>query len=460
MNRRDFIRTAGLSAATLAMPGCLPAKRQAPDNIVDLPKPTPPQLAWQQAEVGLVYHYDLHVFEGKQYSQNANRRAPITDIDMFNPQEYNTDQWIEMAAAMGARFAIITASHETGFRLWQSDANPYSMKALKWRNGQGDVVGDFIDSCHKYRIKPGVYLGARWNSHLGVLDFKVQPRAKITQAAYNRLIEKEVEEICSRYGELFEIWFDGGILAPELGGPDVLPIFEKHQPDCLFYHSRQRSDARWGGSESGTVGYPCWATMPFKGSRGHVDRNLLKHGDPNGKYWSPAMADAPLRNHEWFWEPDDEHKIYPLNSLVNMYYKSVGRNATLILGAVPDDRGLIPDADSRRMAELGKEIRRRFGKPLAKTKGRGTTIELKLKRPAKINHVIIMEDINFGERVRKYTLEAFVPGNKWQRICDGTSVGHKRIQKFESVQAKKVRFRITESIAKPKIRKLAVYNVI
>jgi alpha-L-fucosidase len=127
---------------------------------------------------------------------------------------------------------------------------------------------------------------------------------------------------------------------------------------------------------------------------------------------------------------------------------------------VPDDRGLIPDADSRRMAELGKEIRRRFGKPLAKTKGQGTTIELKLKRPAKINHVIIMEDIAQGERVREYVVEALMPGNKWQRICDGTSVGHKRIQKFESVQAKKVRFRITESIAKPKIRKLAVYNVI
>ncbi|MHC4228985.1 MAG: alpha-L-fucosidase [Planctomycetota bacterium] len=457
MHRRSFLKAAGFVAGAVSMPGSMSAKRRAPDDLVDLPKPTLPQLAWQQAEVGLVYHYDLHVFDGKRYSQRANRKTSITEIDMFNPRSYDTDQWIEAAAAMGARFAIITASHETGFRLWQSDANPYSTKALKWRNGKGDVVGDFIDSCHKYGIKPGVYFGARWNSHLGVLDFKVQPHSKMTQTDYNKLIENEVEEICSRYGELFEIWFDGGILAPDLGGPDVLPIFAKHQPNCLFYHSRQRSDARWGGSESGTVGYPCWATMPFKGSRGHVDRNLLKHGDLDGKYWSPAMADAPLRNHEWFWEPDDEHKIYPLDSLVNMYYKSVGRNATLILGAVPDDRGLIPDADFKRMAEFGGEIRRRFSKPLAQAKGRGKTIELGLKRSARFNHVVIMEDIARGERVREYAVEAFVDGNKWQKICDGISIGHKRIQQFKSLEAAKIRLRITKAAAGPIIRELAVY---
>ncbi|UCF14156.1 MAG: alpha-L-fucosidase, partial [Phycisphaerales bacterium] len=417
------------------------------------------QLAWQQAEVGLVYHYDLHVFDGRHYSQGANRKSPITDIDMFNPKSYDTDQWIEAAAAMGARFAIITASHETGFRLWQSDVNPYSMKALKWRNGRGDVVADFIDSCHKYKIKPGVYFGARWNSHLGVLDFRVQPHSKITQAQYNRLIEKEVEEICSGYGELFELWFDGGILAPELGGPDVLPIFTKHQPNCLFYHSRQRSDARWGGSESGTVGYPCWATMPFKGSRGHVDRNLLRHGDPDGKYWSPAMADAPLRNHEWFWEPGDEHKLYSLDSLMNMYYKSVGRNSTLILGAVPDDRGLVPDADFSRMTEFGREIRRRFDKPLARTTGLGMTVELELKEPARFDHVVIAEDIGRGERVREYEVVALIAGNEWRKICEGISIGHKRIQNFDTVQASRVRLHVTKSTDFPIIREFAAYNI-
>jgi len=459
MNRRDFFRFAGAGTATAFLPDCLDGADRKPNGTTSLPKPTPPQLAWQQAEVGLVYHYDLHVFDGRRYSQGANRKNSITDIDMFNPRGYNTDQWIEAAVAMGARFAIITASHETGFRLWQSDVNPYSMKALKWRNGRGDVVADFISSCHKYKIKPGVYFGARWNSHLGVLDFKVQPHAKLTQNEYNKLIEREVEEICSRYGELFEIWFDGGILAPELGGPDVLPIFTKHQPNCLFYHSRQRSDARWGGSESGAVGYPCWATMPFEGSRGHTDHNLLRHGDPDGKYWSPAMADAPLRNHEWFWEPDDEHKLYSAGSLVDMYYKSVGRNATLILGAVPDDRGLIPDPDFNRMAEFGRDIRRRFSRPVAKTTGMGMTVELELGTPAGFDHVVIAEDIARGERVREYEVDALTAGNEWRKVCEGTSIGHKRIQNFDPVEAARVRIRITKSTDVPIIREFAAYDI-
>lgn len=146
-----------------------------------------------------------------------------------------------------------------------------------------------------------------------------------------------VKEICTRYGPLFEIWFDGGASSPEKGAPDVLPIVKKYQPDCLFYHNDQLAEARWGGSESGTVPYPCWSTFPYPstGAGENISKNdfaLLKHGDPSGQYWVPAMADAPLRGyngrHEWFWEPGDEKHIYPLEDLVEMYYKSVGRNST------------------------------------------------------------------------------------------------------------------------------------
>ncbi len=171
------------------------------------------------------------------------------------------------------------------------------------------------------------------------------------------------------------------------------------------------------------------------------------------------MADAPLRNHEWFWEPDDEHKLYPLNSLVDMYYKSVGRNATLILGAVPDNRGLIPDADFIRMAEFGTEIRRRFDRPLAQTGGSGAIVELELKESATINHVVIAEDIARGERVRQYAVEALFAGGKWRKICEGTSVGHKRIEQFDAVETSRIRLRVTKSVAEPIIRKLAVYRV-
>lgn len=180
------------------------------------------------------------------------------------------------------------------------------------------------------------------------------------------MIEGMVTEICTRYGELFEIWFDGGASHPDLGAPDVLPIVKKYQPNCIFYHNNQLAEVRWGGSESGTVPYPCWATFPnvysHAGDTQAEYYQLLKHGDPDGKYWMPAMSDAPLRGyngrHEWFWEPGDEAHIYPLENLMDMYNNSVGHNSTLIMGVTPDPRGLIPAPDVKRLKEWGDEIKR------------------------------------------------------------------------------------------------------
>lgn len=296
----------------------------------DLPLPNKQQLAWQKAEFGVVFHYDLHVFDRVRYNQAQNRITPIPDYNIFNPSRLNVEQWVLAAKAAGARFAILTATHETGFALYQSDVNPYCLKALKWREGKADIVKDFVDACRKHDIKPGIYLGIRWNSFLGVHDFKVDGTGAMLQnrqSYYNRMVEGMLTEICTRYGPLFEIWFDGGASHPDKGAPDVLAIVKKYQPDCLFYHNEQLAEARLGGSETGTVSYPNWATYPFvyTGPGEEINKNgfaLLKHGDSLGKYWVPAMADAPLRSyngrHEWFWEPGDEQHIYPLKELMDI----------------------------------------------------------------------------------------------------------------------------------------------
>ncbi|AQT67047.1 Alpha-L-fucosidase [Anaerohalosphaera lusitana] len=463
MDRRDFLKLSGAAAGSLMLGACQSEYQKVRAAEVDLPMPTAAQLAWQQAEIGVLVCYELHTFNEDRYVQSRERRRPIKDVNQFNPERLDTDQWVRAVKNMDARFAILTASHESGFRLWQSDVNPYCLKAVEWGRGKRDIVGEFVASCRKYGVKPGIYLGTRWNSHLGVWDFKVTDRSPLTQQEYNELIEKETEEICSRYGDLFELWYDGGAYGPDKGGPDVLSIFEKYQKDCIFYHNHQRADVRWGGSETGTVGYPCWAMMPYDGWSKHntelaKDRFwLLKHGDADGKVWCPAMSDAPLRNHEWFWEPNDEHKLYSLDALMNMYYKSVGRNSTLILGLTPDTRGLVPDADVERCKELGDEVQRRFGEEIASTSGYGKQVVLELEPGTVINHVVIQEDIARGERIRQYSVEAKQAG-QWKQVRKGRSVGHKRIEKFAPVEADAVRLTVLDSVADPLVKRLAVYN--
>ncbi len=443
-----------------------------PVTHTDHPLPNPRQRAWQEAEMGVLISYDLHVFDGKRYSQPSNRITPIPDYNIFNPKHLDTDQWIRAVKAMGATFAILTVTHETGFALYPSDVNPYCLKAVKWKDGKGDIVRDFVNSCRKYGIKPGLYLGIRWNSLLGVHNFRVEGEGLFRenrQAWYNRMVEGMVKEVCTRYGDLFEIWFDGGADSPDRGAPDVLPIVEQYQPNCLFYHNAQRAEARWGGSESGVMPYPCWATFPYPSTDGilypEIMKNnyeLLKKGDPDGKYWMPAMADAPLRGykgrHEWFWEPGDESHIFPVNNLINMFYRSVGHNSTLILGITPDPEGRIPQADVDRMKEFGDAIRSRFAHPLAVASGKGRRIELPLPELQPVNQIVLMENIRNGERVRKFKVEGY-SGKKWITLFEGTCIGHKLIIPFDTMKVKRLRLIVNESSAIPEIAYFSVYFV-
>lgn len=443
------------------------------ESIIPIPIPTPAQLQWQNAELAALVCWDLHVFDGELYVQKEVRINVVEDYNSFNPQKYDMDQWIRSLKEAGFKIAIFTVSHESGFFFHQSEATPYCMKALKWQDGKGDILRDFKASCEKYDILPAVYIGTRWNAFYGIHDFKVHGEgafAENRQKHYNRMIEKIVEEIFSRYGDWAMVWFDGGAHGPEQGGPDVLSVFERYQPNCLFYHNLQRADMRWGGSESGTVPYPCWGTFPYpsigagESAKKEIHANnfqILKTGDPEGKYYMHAMSDAPLRGnggHDWFWEPNREHIIFPLEKLLEKYYKSVGHNTTLILGVTPDADGQMPEPDVERLKEFGDEIHRRFSNPISSTAGTGTKIMLRLSETQKINQLVLMEDISKGERVRKFTLEGKTKEG-WKTIFEGSCIGHKFIHTFDNWEVSSLRLKILESKGEPIILDFSVYRL-
>jgi alpha-L-fucosidase len=438
---------------------------------INQPKPSAPQLAWQKAEVGVLISYDLPVFQGTPYNQAQNRITPFTNANIFNPTQLNTDQWIQAAKAGGAKFAVLTVTHETGFALYQSDANPYCMKAIKFQNGKGDIVRDFVNSCRKYGVEPGIYVGIRWNSYLGVHDFKIEGSSEFVkrrQAAYKNMCEQMVTELCTRYGKLFMIWFDGGADDPSKNGPNILPIVTKYQPNCLFYHNAQKADFRWGGSESGTVPYPSWSTFPFVFSHAVKQETifannfaLLKTGDPAGKFWMPAMSDAPLRGHkgghDWFWNPSEDHHVNPIDKMMNMYYGSVGHNSTLILGITPDNRGLIPNADVAMLKAWGDSIKKVFKTPVASLKPQQKDYTINIPSQKSFSKIVIQENIQEGERVRSFVIEVRI-NDQWKAIKEGSCIGHKYIGLLDTpIKATAVRLIIKEATSAPMIKSFALY---
>ena len=345
------------------------------------------------------------------------------------------------------------------------------MKAIKFQNGKGDIVRDFVNSCRKYGVEPGIYVGIRWNSYLGVHDFKIEGSSEFVkrrQAAYKNMCEQMVTELCTRYGKLFMIWFDGGADDPSKNGPNILPIVTKYQPNCLFYHNAQKADFRWGGSESGTVPYPSWSTFPFVFS--HAVRQetifannfaLLKTGDPAGKFWMPAMSDAPLRGHkgghDWFWNPNEDHHVNPIDKMMNMYYSSVGHNSTLILGITPDNRGLIPNADVAMLKAWGDSIKKVFKTPVAYLTPQQKDYTINIPSLKSFSKIVIQENIQEGERIRAFTIEANING-EWKIIKEGSCIGHKYIGLLDTpLKATAVRLIIKEATSAPMIKTFALY---
>jgi alpha-L-fucosidase len=416
-----------------------------------LPRPTVEQARWQDYEVGIFYHYDVNAFKPGWNHRNYD---DFPKPEIFNPTHLDMQQWMAAAKALGAKYAILTAAHGSGFMLWQSDAYAYGLKQSPWKNGQGDIVKEFVDACRSNDVSPGLYCHMRVNGwwqvdHPGFVN-RGQGGDPALQAKYAAAKLKQVEELWGNYGPLAEIWFDGG-MPDSQAGYDVLPYAKKLQPQAVVFGGGNCpvETIRWIGGETGKAAYPCWATgvNPFDAQR----------GSPDGKDWCPGEADVDLLGGGWMWSPDSDGKLLSLEQLMEIYYASVGNNCNLLINAAPGPDGLIPEAQLQRLHAFGQEIQRRFGKSLAETSGEGNMVELRLGQPRTIDHVTLMEKITEGERVREYVVEGKA-GGEWQKIGGGTCIGHKRIERIAPIMVSAVRLRVLKSVGTPLIRKLAVYD--
>ena len=435
-----------LAAAAVAAPGAEgksavhDTEKEDPKVAAKLAKPTPQQVEWADCEIGMFIHFAPNTWQDQEYDNHS------TPLKKINPAKLDTDQWVSAAEAMGAKYIIFVAKHVGGFCMWQTETTDYGVRNIPWRGGKGDVLGDLATSCRKRGMKLGVYLSPYDRKQGAGSGGKC--KTKEAQQRYDKIYRQQLAEVLSGYGEMFEVWFDGSNAVP------VGDILAKHAPKAMVFQG-PHATIRWVGNEAGVAPYPAWNSVSQAAGKSGVA--TARHGNPDGTAWLPNECDARIRSN-WFWNTRNAPTLKTVDHLMAMYYRSVGHGAVLLLNHTPDTTGLIPAADVKRGAEFAAEVRRRFGKPLARTAGRGMTVVLKLPGGATVvDHVITMEDIAAGERVREYVVEGKV-GARWREICRGTSVGHKKIDRFGPVSVSALRLRVLKAATTPMIRDFSAYG--
>jgi len=436
------------------------------------PVPTPRQLAWQERELIAFAHFGVNTFTDREWGDGKE------DPAVFNPTALDARQWARTCKDAGMKMLILTAKHHDGFCLWPSRYTEHSVKNSPWRGGKGDVVREAADACREAGIDFGVYLSP-WDRH--------EPRYG-DSPKYNEYYMNQLTELLTHYGRVCEVWFDGaGSKKQVYDFPAYWALVRKLQPDaCMF--SDCGPDVRWVGNEKGYAADPNWATIDISKMRFGQRNPDQTHGVEGGPDWAATEADVSIRP-GWFYHAGEDGRVKTLKELLDIYYASVGQNAVLLLNVPPDRRGLMHENDAARLREFRAAIDASFSVDLARGKaatasnvrGRspafeaaravdgdkatywaaddGVTVaslEVDLGAGTAFNRVMIQEHIALGQRVKAFVVEGW-DGQAWKEIGRGQTIGYKRILRFSTVTATKVRLRIEDARACPTISHFGLF---
>lgn len=404
-------------------------------------QPTPQQLAWHEAGVGLFFHWAPNVYQG---GEGDNLSTPR---DQINPDRFDAAQWVRAVQAANAGYMIFVAKHIGGYCAWQTKTTDYSLTTSPWKAGKGDMLAELAEACRSKDVRLGVYLSPRDDTHGVGTGGQAQSPEK--QAAYNEIYRRQLTEILTGYGPMFEMWFDGGNIVP------LNDVIDRHSPGIISFQGRRAGGSRWVGTEHGFAPYPCWNTIEWQ--EGETPKEGA--GTPTGNAWCPSECDVSIIRPRWFWSPGCDEAILSKDALIEIYYLSVGRGVNLLLNATPDAHGEVPAAQMKRLQEFGDEVRARFAKPLFTAKGEGDKLALDFGGEKTIDHVVLREDIAGGERVRRFIVEGRRASGKWLALARGSQVGVRQIIPIPAIALTGLRLTIQESVAPVTVRELSVFHV-
>jgi alpha-L-fucosidase len=464
---------------------CLSCNRIEPPEPFE-PVPSENQMRWQEMEYYAFVHFSLNTYTDQGWGYGNE------DVSLFNPTELDCRQWARICKEAGMKGIILTAKHHCGFCLWPSEYTAYSVKNAPWRDGKGDVVRELADACKEYGLKMGIYLSPWDRNHTGY-----------GEPEYIIYFRNQLTELLTRYGPIFEVWFDGANGGSGwYGGADetrtidrttyydwsnTYKLIRQQQPDIVIWNDGgDRGDLRWVGTEAGVVGETNWSLL---NATGEVEWGMLHYGLETGDSWVPAEVNTSIRP-EWFYHPGEDAMVKSVPQLMETYYHSIGRNGTLLLNFPIMPNGLIHENDEKAVLGFARAVREAFAVNLAGNgKAKASNVRGNSKKfgaamaidgdtgtywatdddvtnaswtvdfgnPTTFNRFLVQEYIRLGQRVKSFTIEALVDG-KWKELANATTIGYKRILRFPSVEATQLRLNITDSKSCPVISNIGVYN--
>lgn len=451
--------------------------------------PSNRQLEWQKMEFTSFICYGINTFTDREWGTGTE------DPALFNPTDLDAGQWVRTAKEAGMRMVLLTCKHHDGFCLWPSAYTKFSVASTPWRDGKGDLVREVAENCKEQGLKFAVYLSPWDMNHP---DYGTD--------RYNDYFVNQLTELLTQYGKVDEVWFDGACGEGANGKKQVYDfkryykVIRDLQPEAVI--AVMGPDVRWVGTESGYGRDTEWSTLPASAvslnditessqqepgsgtflpladmvSKDLGNRHLL--ADATGVIWYPSEVDVSIRP-GWYYHASEDLSVKTPQKLIDIYYSSVGKNSLLLLNLPPDKRGLIHENDVKSLMGMRQILEETFRDNLLlqaksssanvakltdgvlETYWQGTpndyTIELSFNGKQTFDRLLLQENITEGQRVESFVLEGWING-KWQFVTEETTIGYKRILRFDQVEAEKARIVIRQSRDTPQIAELGIYK--
>lgn len=459
------------------------------------PLPHPRQVMWQETEFYAFFHFGMNTFTDREWGNGGESESTFAPTSVPNPR-----QWLETIKEGGMNGGIAVVKHHDGFCLWPTATTTHCVSSSSSANAQNtNIPRDFAAAAKDLGLKYGFYVSP-W-------DCSSQYWGDGTTNYLDKVFLPQCEELAKYGSDQFEMWFDGASGGQAYYGGSSLTT-RSIDPDVYYDMPNLRDkmhkiapnmvmwglggEARWIGNELGWAGETCW-------SMGDGE-----YGDENGWKWHPGESDARATSAGWFWHSGESVKsVDGDDGLWNIYLKTVGRNATLILNFPPDRTGALPSATVNRIKEFGAALRDRLGTDYApnaaitasETRADGqtrtyaasnmidgdkttywapndgttaATITLTWDTPQQLRYVTLMEYITLGQRVKAFNIEVSADGVNFESAATGvqtTTIGYKRIipldgnitSKASAKTCKAIRINITDAKDCPLFHTVSCY---